>query len=90
MQNNQNSQTKLTIFRYQEYAKKLRTEAYAGSAACLAMPLTCPAVYAAAAIIVEKKIKDYKQEVDGLISEAQQVVASVTDMLEKINNKDEE
>jgi len=76
--------------RYKSYAKKLRTEAYAGAAACVVLPLTCPAAYAAAAVVVEKKIKSYKAEVDTLISNTQKVVASVTDMLEKIDNKDKE
>lgn len=76
--------------RYKTYTKKLRTEAYAGAAACALFPLTCPAIYAAVAIVVEKKIKSYKMEVNTLIGNSQKVVASVTDMLEKIDNKDKE
>jgi len=76
--------------RYKEYTKKLRIEAYGSSATCLVFPPSCALVYPAVAIIIEGKIKDYKTEVDTLISKTQKVVASVTDMLEKIDNKDKE
>ena len=52
--------------------------------------MTCPAVYAAVAIVIEGKLKKYKNEVDTLIDNSQRVVVSVTDMLEKITDKDKE
>jgi len=76
--------------RYKAYTKKLRLEAYAGAAGCLVFPPSCAIVYATLAPIIEKKIKNYKREVDTLISNSQKVVASVTNMLEKIDNKDKE
>jgi len=72
--------------RYKAYAKRLRTEAYAGSAACVVVPVSCPGVYAVAAGVVESRLKEYKDSVNRLKSKcdsAKETANTLKNTLEK-------
>lgn len=56
--------------RYTDYAKKMRIIVYSSAAACLAMPASCPAVYAACALALETKLTKYRNDVEELKTKA--------------------
>jgi len=76
--------------RYNEYADKLRAEAYGGSAGCVVFAPSCVFVYPVVAAIVETKLKEYKNQVQTLKKNCKSVFESVTGMLKQITAKDEE
>jgi len=57
--------------RYVDYAKKMRIIVYSSAAACLVMPATCPAVYAACAATLETKLAAYRRDTEDLVKKAQ-------------------
>jgi uncharacterized protein YoxC len=56
--------------RYTDYAKKMRTIVYASAAACVIIPPSCPAVYAACAAALETKLTKYRNDVAELKAKA--------------------
>jgi len=76
--------------RYNEYADRLRAEAYGGSAGCVVFAPSCVFVYPVVAAIVETKLKEYKNQVQTLKKNCKSVFESVTGMLKQITAKDKE
>ena len=77
----------IIIFRYKDYAAKLRTEAYAASSACALMPLSCPFVYGTVAAIVETKLKEYRESVSVLKRNSKTVVNTINKVLVELKKK---
>jgi len=68
--------------RYNDYAEKVRAEAYGGSAACVVFPPSCALAYPLAAGIVETRLTEYRNEVTALKRNVNTVVSSIREAVQ--------
>jgi len=69
--------------RYKDYAKKMRIIVYSSAAACLVVPATCPAVYAACAATLETKLTKYRNDVAELNAKTKNSGSAATELVTK-------